>query len=160
VKPFERSRRALFALLPAPILAAVSGPADAATKGKTHRLSMHVDERDEEKMNLALNNAAAVLRQYQENGATADIEIVAYGPGLHMLREDTAPPKIKERLASFTASMPQVKFSACNNTRIGMAKAEGKTPDQIPIIGAARVVPAGVVRLMELQEAGWSYVKP
>ena len=160
MNPFKRSRRALFALLPAPLLVAVSGPAAAAAKAKTHRLSMHVDERDEEKMNLALNNAAAVLRQYQDHGETAEIEIVAYGPGLHMLREDTSPPKIKERLASFTASMPQVKFSACNNTRVGMAKAEGKTPDQIPIIGAARVVPAGVVRLMELQEQGWSYVKP
>ncbi|HTY67322.1 MAG TPA: DsrE family protein [Alphaproteobacteria bacterium] len=160
MNPFERSRRALLALLPAPLLAAVTAPADAATNSKTHRLSMHVDERDEEKMNLALNNAAAVLRQYQDHGETADIEIVAYGPGLHMLREDTAPPKIKERLASFTASMPQVKFSACNNTRVGMAKAEGKTPDQIPIIRAARVVPAGVVRLIELQEQGWSYVKP
>lgn len=121
---------------------------------------MHVDERDEEKMNLALNNAAAVLRQYQDHGEDAQIEIVAYGPGLHMLREDTSPPKIRERLASFAKSMPDVHFSACNNTRVGMAKAEGKTPDQIPIVANARIVPAGVVRLMELQEQGWSYVKP
>jgi intracellular sulfur oxidation DsrE/DsrF family protein len=160
VNPFERSRRALFALLPAPILAAATGTAAAATDGKSHRLSMHVDERDEEKMNLALNNAAAVLRQYQERGEDAEIEIVAYGPGLHMLREDTSPPKIKERLVSFAQSMPKVRFSACNNTRVGMAKAEGKTPEQIPIMSNARIVPAGVVRLMELQEQGWSYVKP
>ena len=160
MNPFERSRRVLLALLPAPLLAAAPGRADAATKGKAHRLSLHVDERDEEKMNLALNNAAAALRQYQDHGEDAQIEIVAYGPGLHMLREDTSPPKIKERLASFAKSMPGVRFSACNNTRVGMAKAEGKTPDQIPIMANARIVPAGVVRLMELQEQGWSYVKP
>ncbi len=160
MNPFERSRRALLALLPAPILVAATARAEAASHGKAHRLSMHVDERDEEKMNLALNNAAAVTRQYQEQGEDVQIEIVAYGPGLHMLREDTSPPKIKERLASFAQSMPKVRFSACNNTRVGMAKAEGKTPDQIPLVANTRIVPAGVVRLMELQEQGWSYVKP
>jgi uncharacterized protein len=155
VNAFKRSRRALLALLPAPLLMAA-----APSKDKPHRLAMHVDERDEAKMNLALNNAANVVRLYDGKGETAEIEIVAYGPGLHMLREDTAPPKIKERVAEFAQSMPAVRFSACNNTRVGMAKAEGKTPDQIPIVKNARIVPAGVVRLIELQEQHWAYVKP
>ena len=159
MNPFKRSRRALLALLPAPLLAAASTRAEAA-KPKAHRLAIHVDEREEEKMNLALNNAANVVRLYDGKGEMAEIEIVAYGPGLHMLREDTAPPKIKARVAEFAQSMPAVNFSACNNTRVGMAKAEGKTPDQIPIVRNARIVPAGVVRLIELQEQGWSYVKP
>jgi intracellular sulfur oxidation DsrE/DsrF family protein len=38
-----------------------------------------------------------------------------------------------------------------------MRKAEGK---DIPIIPQAQVVKSGVVRVMELQEQGWSYVKP
>ena len=159
MNPFKRSRRALLALLPAPLLVAASARAEAA-KPKTHRLTIHVDERNEEKMNLALNNASNVVSHYDGKGEEVEIEIVAYGPGLHMLREDTAPPKIKARVEVFAQSMPAVHFSACNNTRIGMAKAEGKTPDQIPIVKAARIVPAGVVRLVELQEQGWSYIKP
>lgn len=159
MNPFKQSRRALLALLPAPVLVAMSARSEAA-KSKTHRLAIHVDQRDEEKMNLALNNASNVVRFYDGKGEAAEIEIVAYGPGLHMLREDTAPPKIKERIAVFAQSMPAVRFSACNNTRIGMAKAEGKTPDQIPIVKNARIVPAGVVRLVELQEQHWAYVKP
>ena len=39
----------------------------------------------------------------------------------------------------------------------GMAKKEGK---EITLIDEARMVPAGVVRLMELQEQGYSYVRP
>jgi uncharacterized protein len=159
VNPFKRSRRALLALLPAPLLAAASVRSEAAAP-KPHRLAMHVDERNEETMNMALNNAANVVKLYDGKGEKAEIEIVAYGPGLHMLREDTAPPKIKERVAEFAQSMPAVRFSACNNTRTGMAKAEGKTPEQIPIVKSARIVPAGVVRLIELQEQGWAYVKP
>ena len=51
----------------------------------------------------------------------------------------------------------KVQFSACNNTRQGMAKTEGK---EIPVVDDATVVPSGVVRLMELQEQGSSYIRP
>jgi intracellular sulfur oxidation DsrE/DsrF family protein len=38
-----------------------------------------------------------------------------------------------------------------------MGKAEAKT---IPLVAEATLVKSGVVRLMELQENGWSYVRP
>jgi len=50
-----------------------------------------------------------------------------------------------------------IAFSACGNTIKGMTKKEGKAP---PLISEAKVVTSGVVRLIELQEAGWNYVKP
>ena len=53
--------------------------------------------------------------------------------------------------------MPNVAFTACGNTQTAMQKAEGK---EIPLVSLAKVMPAGVVRLMELQERGWSYVRP
>ena len=31
---------------------------------------------------------------------------------------------------------------------------------KIPLVSQATVVPSGVVRVMELQEQGWSYVRP
>jgi hypothetical protein len=38
-----------------------------------------------------------------------------------------------------------------------MEKAEGHA---IPMMPEATIVPAGIVHLSELQEQGWSYVKP
>ena len=38
-----------------------------------------------------------------------------------------------------------------------MEKAEGHA---IPIVPEAKVVIAGVVRLTELQEQGWTYIRP
>jgi intracellular sulfur oxidation DsrE/DsrF family protein len=38
-----------------------------------------------------------------------------------------------------------------------MAKREGK---EIPLIKEAKSVPSGVIRLIELQEQGWSYLRP
>ena len=72
-----------------------------------------------------------------------------------MLREDTSP--VKARIKSMSETMPQLAFSACGNTRENMTKVEAK---EIPLIAQAKVVKAGVVRLMELQERGWSYLRP
>jgi hypothetical protein len=108
-------------------------------------------------MNLVLNNAANIMEQYKSKNETVQIEIVTYGPGLHMLRADTSPvqDRIKQIIdASFPSS---VKFAACGNTKDGMEKREGKA---ISIISQAELVPSGAVRLIELQEKGWSYLRP
>jgi len=72
-----------------------------------------------------------------------------------MLRDDTSP--VKPEIAELRKDVPQVVFSGCNNTKTGMEKREGRP---VPIIAEARIVPAGVARLMELQEQGYAYVKP
>jgi len=126
-----------------------------AAEAKVHHIAIQVSVNDPAVMNLALNNATNVAEDFNSKGEEVEIEIVAYGPGLHMLRDDTSP--VKARIKSIGGSMSNVAFSACGNTRNAMQKAEGK---EIPLITQAKVVPAGVVRLMELQERGWSYVRP
>ena len=106
-------------------------------------------------MNLTLNNATNVDQYYKVLGEKLEIEIVAFGPGLHMLREDTSP--VKDRVKAIAEKMPSISFKACGNTRENMGKAENKT---IPLIAEATVVKSGVVRVMELQEQGWAYVRP
>lgn len=132
----------------------VSG-ARGATPSAKHRIAMQVDQNDAAIMNMALNNVKNIVDYYGARNETAAIEIVTYGPGLHMLRADTSP--VKERLQAMAASLPQLRFSACDNTRRGMQKTEGK---EIPLLPEAVVVSAGVVRLAELQEQHWSYIRP
>jgi hypothetical protein len=122
---------------------------------KPHRLVLQVNTNDAAMMNLALNNAANVVQYYKEQGEKVEIEIVTFGPGLHMLRDDTSP--VKARIKTMAQNMPAVSFKACGNTQANMQKAEEK---EIPIIPEATVVKSGVVRVMELQEQGWSYVRP
>jgi len=129
--------------------------ARGATPSAKHRIAMQVDVNDAATMNLALNNTKNIVDYYAQRNETAAIEIVTYGPGLHMLRADTSP--VKERLQAMAASLPQLRFSACDNTRRNMQKTEGK---DIPLLPEAVVVPAGVVRLAELQEQHWSYIRP
>ena len=120
-----------------------------------HQLALQISDNDPQKMNTVLNVAANVTRHYESQGETVDVRIVAFNAGLHMLREDTSP--VLDRLQSFGSSMPNVTFAACGNTIAGMTKKEGKAP---PVITIAEHVPAGVVDLITLNEAGWTVIRP
>jgi len=128
-----------------------------AADGKTHRIAIQVDQNDPQVMNLVLNNATNVIEHYRAKSEDVDVEVVAYGPGLNMLRADTSPVQDRIKHLKELVFPGKIQFSACNNTKQGMEKAEGHA---IPIVPEATVVPSGVVRLMELQEQGWSYVRP
>ena len=129
--------------------------AAAANERKQHKLAIHVDQNDPAVMRLALGNARNAFELYASMGEEIAIEIVAYSQGLHMLRDDTAP--VKQEIRDLRKKVPQVAFGACNNTKTAMEKREGKP---VPIIPEATIVPAGVVRLVELQGEGYAYVKP
>ena len=126
-----------------------------ATSEKQHRLIIQVNSNEPAMMNLALNNATNVTQYYKELGEKVSVQIVTFGPGLHMLREDTSP--VKARIETLALSTPEISYKACGNTQENMRKAENK---DIPIISQAKIVKSGVVTVMELQEQGWSYVKP
>lgn len=122
---------------------------------KAHRLALQISDDSPQKMNTVLNVAANISRYYSAKGEEVEIEIVAFNKGLHMLRTDTSP--VKERIGNFAQSMTNVHFMACGNTLKGMTKKEGKMPE---LFAFSEVVPAGVVRLMERSEAGWTIVRP
>jgi uncharacterized protein len=127
----------------------------AAAEKKLHQLVLQVNTNEPAMMNLALNNATNVAQYYKDLGEKVAIEVVTFGPGLHMLRDDTSP--VKARIKAIRESTPAISFKACGNTQENMHKVENK---EIPLIPEASVVKSGVVRVMELQEKGWTYVKP
>jgi len=128
---------------------------DAQAGAKVHKIAVQVNDNNPATMNIALNNIANTQSYYAAKGEPVEIELVAYGPGLHMLRADTSP--VKDRIAAMALEIEGLKFSACANTMAGMTKKEGKEP---ALISEAGIVPSGVVRLVELQEEGYAYVKP
>jgi intracellular sulfur oxidation DsrE/DsrF family protein len=144
-------------LATAAILSIAFAASGFAADTKPHRVAIQVNQNDPQVMNLALNNATNIIEYYRGKNEDVDVDIVAYGPGLHMLRADTSPVQDRLKRLKEMAFPGKVQFSACNNTKQGMEKAEGHA---ISILPDATIVPSGVVRLMELQEQGWSYVRP
>jgi intracellular sulfur oxidation DsrE/DsrF family protein len=152
-------RQAAFAAIASVSLISAASANDVKTHGseKAHRLLIQVDQNDPAVMNLALNNATNVIEYYRSKGEDVDVDVVTYGPGLHMLRTDTSPVKDRIKNLKDTAFPSKIQFSACNNTKEGMEKKEGHPID---VLSDSVLVPSGVVRLMELQEKGWSYIRP
>ena len=128
-----------------------------AADAKPHRVTIQIDQNDPQVMNLVLNNATNVIEHYRAKNEDVDIDIVAYGPGLHMLRSDTSPVQDRIKRLKDMVFPGKIQFSACNNTKQGMEKTEGHA---ISVVPEATIVPSGVVHLMELQEQGWSYIRP
>jgi uncharacterized protein len=140
------NRRTFTQALGVAALASLSMAAVAQT-AKRHKIVIQVSDPDPAKWNLALNNA----RNLQEDvgAANVDIELVAYGPGIGMLKLD-APTN--SRIADATKS--GVKVLACENTMRNMKLVRD---DMHPNIS---YVPAGVTQIMTRQSEGWSYLRP
>ena len=132
---------------------------EAKAKGekveKVHKIAIQVAENNPQLMNLALNNAGNIVSHYKKLGEKVIVEVVTFGPGLTMLRDDTSP--VKARIQTMSLENPELTFAACANTQANTAKAEGK---DVPIMSEAKVVPSGVVRLAELQGQGYAYIRP
>ncbi len=132
-------------------------PLNAAhsTWNRTHHVVIQVTQNDPAVMNMALNNAENLAKFYKDKGEQVEIELVAYGAGLNMVRSDTSP--VKDRLAAISASMKNVTFSGCGNTLDSQSRQENKS---ITLVPQAHIVPTGIARIVELEEQGWTYVRP
>ena len=131
--------------------------ASPAADGKPHRVAIQIDQNDPQLMNMVLGNAINVIEFYRDKNEDVEIDIVAFGPGLHMLRADTSPVQDRVKHLKDTVFPGKIQFSVCNNTKQAMERAEGHA---ISILADATVVPSGVVHLMDLQEQGWTYIRP
>lgn len=127
----------------------------AHADGQTHRVAVHVDENDPRVINMALNNVQNLVKYYESVGDEVIVEVVAYGPGLQMFVPGKSP--VEDRIATMALEIENLSFAACGNTHRKMSEKAGKT---VPLVSEATVVPSGVVRLVELQENGYAYVRP
>lgn len=128
------------------MLGALALPATglAADKGK---LVVQVSESNPATWNLALNNIKNVQKDLGKDNV--EVEIVAYGPGIGMLKADS---EVANRVSE--AADAGVKVVACENTMRGQKLTKD---DMNPKIG---YVPAGVVEIMQRQQQGYAYVRP
>ncbi|HTY98747.1 MAG TPA: DsrE family protein [Rhodocyclaceae bacterium] len=130
---------------------AAAGPARAAgpdaPAGGRLRVVVQVDEKETAAWNLVLNNVRNV--QKEVGAGNVDIEVVAFGPGLDMLRDDSlVANRVQEAMAG------GVRFVACRNT---MQAEHLSDAEMVPGIG---YVQAGVVEIIRKQAEGYSYLRP
>jgi len=137
----------------AALLAAVVTPASMAQEEKPfaeNKFVLQISDMDPDKQTLVLNVASNIIKHYGQD--QADVEIVAFGPGLRLLFAENSNAG---RIEGLTET--GVRFAACNNTINNMTKTLGHAPALNP---KATVVPGGIVRIKELADQGYLLVKP
>jgi intracellular sulfur oxidation DsrE/DsrF family protein len=135
------------------LLATILAPAAWAQEEKPfadQKFVLQISDMDPDKQTLVLNVAGNIIKAYGQD--RADVEIVAFGPGLRLLFAENSNAG---RIAGLTES--GVRFAACNNTLTNMTKTLGTEPKLNP---NAKVVPGGIVRIKELADQGYLLVKP
>ena len=140
-------RRSFLAAATTTILALL--PIAAAAQGNTPkaRVVVQVSEADPARSNLVLNN----VRNLQDDlgAANVTIEVVAYGPGIGMLKLDAVSnSRVSEAIKA------GIQVIACENTMRNQKLARA---DMHPGVG---YVSAGVVEIIERQQQGWAYLRP
>lgn len=128
------------------LLSFASLNAVAADAGKKHHVVFHITDNDPAKWNQVLNNAGNL--QANIGKENIEIEVVANGPGLEMLKLES---QAGDRMAA--AIKNGIEMKACATTMKAMKVTE---KDLFPGVGT---VPGGVIEIMQKQEAGWSYLK-
>jgi len=138
-------RRSLLSAAAAVTLAGLL-PAHSAAQTVPNRAIFQVTDNDPARWNMILNNMTN-LREGVGSEAV-EIELVAYGPGILMLKADSS---VRQRIAEAVKS--GVKVNACQNTMNGMKL----TPADM--LGEIGYVPSGVVEVMRKQQQGWAYIR-
>jgi intracellular sulfur oxidation DsrE/DsrF family protein len=130
------------------VLLALALPFGAlAQQAAKQKVIFQVSDADPAKWNLTLNNARNVQTELGKENVL--IEIVAYGPGLGMLKAES---KVESRLAQ--AIDDNVGLIACENTMLNTK------PTKADMYSGIAYVPAGVTHLMKRQREGWAYIRP
>jgi hypothetical protein len=136
------------ALAAALLLVSAALPAQAQQVAPQRaRVVIQVSDADQGKWNLALNNAKNI--QTDLGASNVDVEIVAYGPGIGMLKMDSS---VGGRVDEATSA--GVKVIACENTM------KGQKLNRADMLNGIGYVQAGVVELMSRQQQGWAYIRP
>ena len=122
----------------------------ASADGAKHKLVIQVSTDDPRTQKIAMNNAVNLQKLYGLDNV--DIEIVAYGPGLGLM---TKKSQYASRVKSL--AMQDIKFTAGMNTMNKIKAKKGHLP---ALTEGVTTTKAGVSRIMELQEQGYSYIRP
>jgi intracellular sulfur oxidation DsrE/DsrF family protein len=158
---FSKYRRSALRALGAAVIAALmmaTASSPARSEGAPlpdkpfaeHRIALQLSDNDPKKQSLVISVANNLLKFYDPDKVA--IEVVAFGPGIELLRPDNSNRKLVESLVA-----QGVRFDVCLNTVDSIERETGHRPDIIPV---AVPVQVGVGQILSLTENGYTLVRP
>ena len=115
-----------------------------------HKIVLQLSDNDPRKQGLVISVANNLMKFYDPDKVA--VEIVAFGPGIELLRPDNPNRKLVESLVAQGA-----RVDICLNTVDTLERDSGKRPEYI---SAATPVQVGVAQILFLTENGYTLVRP
>ena len=115
-----------------------------------HKIVLQLSDNDPRKQALVISVANNLLKFYDPDKVA--VEVVAFGPGIDLLRSDNPSRKQVESLIA-----QGVRFDVCLNTVDTVERETGRRPDIMP---GATPVQVGVGQILFLTENGYTLVRP
>lgn len=115
-----------------------------------HRIVLQLSDNDARKQGLVLSVASNLMKHYDPDKVA--IEVVAFGPGIDLLRPENPNRKMVESLV-----VQGARFDICLNTVDTVERENGKRPE---FISVATPVQVGVAQILFLTENGYTLVRP
>ena len=120
---------------------------------RKHRIVYHLDEAGLDKAKFVLGNIRNHVVGVGGWQHIEALELVVHGPALKLFVQSSIDPALKQTLEMLQEQ--GMTFGACGNTM----KNFSITAEQLP--PKSLILPqGGVVRIMELQEHGYIYLRP
>ena len=115
-----------------------------------HRIVLQLSDNDPRKQGMVISIANNLMKFYDPDKVA--VEIVAFGPGIDLLKPDNPNRKLVESLVAQGA-----RVDICLNTVDTLERETGKRPE---FIAAATPVQVGVAQILFLTENGYTLVRP
>lgn len=118
------------------------------------KVLFHLNSGRRQRMREVLDEAQNLLQLYRRQGQRAEVEIVANGKGIDLLRRHHSP--YASRIHEMHETYANLTFAACQNTIDRMAREQGIRPHLLPDV---TIVDSGVAQIIRLQQRGWTYIR-
>lgn len=120
-----------------------------------NRILLHLTTTDPERITNMLDEVEMLMEASIRQGEPLQIQVVAHGEGLALMREDISP--FPQRVAELSARYAEgLSFTACLNTIERLRREENI---HVRLLPAVQVINSGVAEVIRRQSQGWAYIQ-
>jgi uncharacterized protein len=120
-------------------------------QGQPYKVILHIGESDPEKFSEVLATADNLVSKYKKAGV--EVEVIANGGGLDLLRTDTSPQA--QRVSQMMRSHENLRFIACANA----IKHMEERGVHVSLIDHTEKAPSALEHIVKRLQQGWHYIK-
>ncbi len=146
-----RNPATLFCLVILLLFALPQAGAEPPDRSTIPKIALQISDHDPIRQTMVLSVANNLVNHY--GAGAVEVEIVAFGPGLTLLRE---PTRFAERITEL-AKEKGVRFTYCQITVDSTEQRDGQRMSLVP---EATSVASGAVRIVDLVGKGYVHITP